>query len=151
MQEKEAVGIPNQAASEDSVEEETHVEEEREDANDGDKDKDESNAEATLTRNLWKRLRNILLLIAVLWLVMIVVRSSGNRRSKVVYANRYSEEFKYRPAASPIITETLKDGRTRIRGAEPTARSAPQVQDEKPKSKKRRSGKQRQKRSKSRK
>jgi len=31
--------------------------------------------------------------------------------------NRYSEEFKYRPAASPVITETLKDGRLRIRGA----------------------------------
>lgn len=30
---------------------------------------------------------------------------------------RYSDEFKYRPAASPIITEKLKDGRIRIRGA----------------------------------
>lgn len=29
----------------------------------------------------------------------------------------YSEEHKYRPAASPVITETLKDGRLRIRGA----------------------------------
>lgn len=32
---------------------------------------------------------------------------------------RYSDEFKYRPAASPVITETLKDGRIRIRGANP--------------------------------
>ena len=40
-------------------------------------------------------------------------------------ANRYSEEFKFRPAASPIITETLRDGRTRIRGAEPTVREMP--------------------------
>jgi hypothetical protein len=31
--------------------------------------------------------------------------------------NSYSEEYKYRPAASPVITETLKDGRLRIRGA----------------------------------
>jgi hypothetical protein len=30
---------------------------------------------------------------------------------------RYSDEHKYRPAASPVITETLKDGRIRLRGA----------------------------------
>jgi hypothetical protein len=29
----------------------------------------------------------------------------------------YSEEFRYRPASSPIITEYLKDGRVRLRGA----------------------------------
>jgi hypothetical protein len=33
---------------------------------------------------------------------------------------RYSKEYKFRPAASPIITETLKDGRVRLRGAAPT-------------------------------
>lgn len=33
---------------------------------------------------------------------------------------RYSKEYKFRPAASPIITETLKDGRVRLRGALPT-------------------------------
>jgi hypothetical protein len=32
---------------------------------------------------------------------------------------RYSEEFKYRPAESPVITEYLKDGRMRLRGASP--------------------------------
>lgn len=31
--------------------------------------------------------------------------------------SRYSDEFKYRPAASPVITEYLKDGRMRLRGA----------------------------------
>lgn len=35
----------------------------------------------------------------------------------VSWNRRYSEEFKYRPAASPVITETLPDGRIRIRGA----------------------------------
>lgn len=42
-------------------------------------------------------------------------------RGQVTYAsnNRYSREHKFRPAASPIITEILKDGRTRLRGAEP--------------------------------
>jgi hypothetical protein len=57
--------------------------------------------------------------------------SAGNSKPQVIYATRlvppsermlsangrYSEEFKYRPAASPVITETLKDGRLRIRGA----------------------------------
>lgn len=32
---------------------------------------------------------------------------------------RYSDEHKYRPAASPVITETLADGRIRLRGANP--------------------------------
>ena len=32
---------------------------------------------------------------------------------------RYSKDYKFRPAASPVITETLKDGRTRLRGALP--------------------------------
>ena len=31
--------------------------------------------------------------------------------------DRYNDEFKYRPAASPVITEYLKDGRMRLRGA----------------------------------
>jgi hypothetical protein len=38
---------------------------------------------------------------------------------------RYSKEFKYRPAASPVITETLKDGRIRVRGAAPTSSPTP--------------------------
>jgi hypothetical protein len=29
---------------------------------------------------------------------------------------RYSEQYRFRPAASPIITETLPDGRTKVRG-----------------------------------
>lgn len=35
---------------------------------------------------------------------------------------RYSKDFKFRPAASPVITEKLQDGRTRVRGAAPTMR-----------------------------
>ncbi|KIM64743.1 hypothetical protein SCLCIDRAFT_114473 [Scleroderma citrinum Foug A] len=33
---------------------------------------------------------------------------------------RYSKEFKYRLAVSPIITERLKDGGVRLRGAYPS-------------------------------
>ncbi|KAH7333584.1 hypothetical protein B0J17DRAFT_675989 [Rhizoctonia solani] len=38
------------------------------------------------------------------------------RKPEIIYADRYSHEYKFRPAASPIITEKLKDGRIRIRG-----------------------------------
>ncbi|CED85571.1 hypothetical protein [Phaffia rhodozyma] len=37
----------------------------------------------------------------------------------VVHAKRYSNEHKFRPAASPVITERTKDGRIRLRGANP--------------------------------
>ena len=43
----------------------------------------------------------------------------GKCTFKIKADGRYSEEFKYRPAASPVITEYLKDGRIRLRGANP--------------------------------
>ncbi|KAJ9114670.1 hypothetical protein QFC22_005546 [Naganishia vaughanmartiniae] len=43
----------------------------------------------------------------------------GSSKPKVIYASRYSDEYKFRPAASPVITETLADGRIRLRGASP--------------------------------
>ena len=54
---------------------------------------------------------------------------------------RYSKEHKYRPAASPIITETLKDGRLRVRGAGPTTSATPTPTPVKPKSTKKRTKK----------
>ena len=36
-----------------------------------------------------------------------------------LFSERYSKDYKFRPAASPIITEILKDGRMRLRGALP--------------------------------
>jgi len=50
---------------------------------------------------------------------------SQKRSPKVTYASRYSKDHKFRPAASPVITRTLKDGRIRIHGAGPTATPAP--------------------------
>lgn len=41
------------------------------------------------------------------------------RKPKIPLTRRYSEEHRYRPAASPVITEYLKDGRIRLRGASP--------------------------------
>ncbi|KAH9930079.1 uncharacterized protein B0H18DRAFT_995140 [Fomitopsis serialis] len=66
----------------------------------------------------WRRLALITFLLLSLWLVW-AVRKHANR-PKIIYAERYSAEYKYRPAASPILTEILKDGRTRLRGAVPT-------------------------------
>ncbi|KAG7446858.1 uncharacterized protein BT62DRAFT_919424 [Guyanagaster necrorhizus] len=72
------------------------------------------------------RLKRIAFLIFVgffFWLAYAARQRHLARQKKIVYATRYSNEFKFRPAASPIITETLKGGGTRLRGANPTATS----------------------------
>ncbi|KAJ7602300.1 hypothetical protein DFH06DRAFT_910017, partial [Mycena polygramma] len=68
---------------------------------------------------MWKRAALLFVMFFAFWLAFQI---KGHRAggTKVVHANRYSKEYKYRPAASPIITETLKDGRLRVRGAAPT-------------------------------
>jgi hypothetical protein len=38
----------------------------------------------------------------------------------LMFCGRYSKEHKFRPAASPVVTHTLKDGRIKIYGAGPT-------------------------------
>jgi len=66
--------------------------------------------------------RVVLLLLAALalWLAFAVQKHRARKaQPEIIYASRYSKEFKHRPAASPIITETLKDGRIRLRGAMP--------------------------------
>lgn len=80
----------------------------------------------------WKRALLIALLAVLFWLAL---HLRPQRQPKVIYASRcvyprtpkttlmlsrYSKEFKYRPAASPVITERLKDGTIRLRGALPT-------------------------------
>ncbi|RPD54840.1 hypothetical protein L226DRAFT_470955 [Lentinus tigrinus ALCF2SS1-7] len=75
------------------------------------------------TPSAWKRIALIVFLFVLLWggykLRLNAIQQTGE---KVVHAQRYSKDFKFRPAASPIITEKLKDGRTRLRGAAPTFR-----------------------------
>lgn len=44
------------------------------------------------------------------------------RNGRDMGTDRYSKDYKFRPAASPVITEQLKDGRVRLRGAQPTVR-----------------------------
>ncbi|KIJ10322.1 hypothetical protein PAXINDRAFT_172189 [Paxillus involutus ATCC 200175] len=68
---------------------------------------------------VWKRVALIAFIIFLFWLSF-TFRQSKNVEPNVVHASRYSKEFKYRPAASPIVTERLKDGRTRLRGDYPT-------------------------------
>ncbi|KAK8853132.1 hypothetical protein IAR55_003833 [Kwoniella newhampshirensis] len=69
----------------------------------------------------WKRLLLIFALIGMGWMSVYLGKKGlgggGTGKKEVIYASRYSDEFKYRPAASPVITEYLPDGRTRIRGA----------------------------------
>ncbi|KAI0373621.1 hypothetical protein BV20DRAFT_1033896 [Pilatotrama ljubarskyi] len=74
------------------------------------------------TPSTWKRVALILFMIALLWIGFRMRASVAAQQPKVVHASRYSREYKFRPAASPIITERLKDGRVRVRGAAPSAR-----------------------------
>ncbi|KAJ7510640.1 hypothetical protein B0H11DRAFT_1955584 [Mycena galericulata] len=75
------------------------------------------------TPSPWKRAGLLLFIIFLFWLAF---QFKGyHDKPKVIHASRYSKEFKYRPAASPIITETLKDGRLRVRGAAPTTSALP--------------------------
>ncbi|KAF8629367.1 hypothetical protein AX17_005663 [Amanita inopinata Kibby_2008] len=74
----------------------------------------------------YRRAAAILSVFAILLgFVLTTYQTTRTQKPKVIYANRYSKEHKFRPAASPIITETLKDGRVRVRGAEPTKTSVP--------------------------
>ncbi|CDO75128.1 hypothetical protein BN946_scf185010.g53 [Trametes cinnabarina] len=73
------------------------------------------------TPSAWKRVALILFMIACLW-IGFKLRTAvvETQQPKVIHASRYSKEYKFRPAASPIITERLKDGRVRVRGAAPS-------------------------------
>ncbi|KAH7906975.1 hypothetical protein BJ138DRAFT_1015296 [Hygrophoropsis aurantiaca] len=66
----------------------------------------------------WKRI-SLLVFVAFLFWLSFSIKSKKPVEENIIHASRYSKEFKYRPAASPIITERLKDGRTRLRGAYP--------------------------------
>jgi len=70
-----------------------------------------------------RKIATIIAIIAILLGLLISTHQNAQSKPKVIYAKRYSKEHRFRPAASPIITETLKDGRIRIRGAEPTMSS----------------------------
>ncbi|KAK0476260.1 hypothetical protein EDD18DRAFT_1216171, partial [Armillaria luteobubalina] len=61
-------------------------------------------------------------------------------KNKVVLSvPRYSDQYKFRPPASPIVTETLKGGGTRLRGVNRTAtlRTIPMPMLEKKRSRRR--------------
>ncbi|KAF5391789.1 hypothetical protein D9757_001816 [Collybiopsis confluens] len=79
------------------------------------------------TPSPFKRILLLLFIGFLFWLAFALGRARLIKANKpqIIYSNRYSAEHKYRPAASPIITETLKDGRLRIRGAGPTATPSP--------------------------
>ncbi|KAF8327275.1 uncharacterized protein EI90DRAFT_3127330 [Cantharellus anzutake] len=65
----------------------------------------------------WKRAALILFILFLAWAGY---KLRSMRSDPVyVYADRYSQQFKYRPAASPIIRRRLPDGRIEIRGDYP--------------------------------
>ncbi|KZT39423.1 hypothetical protein SISSUDRAFT_963163, partial [Sistotremastrum suecicum HHB10207 ss-3] len=64
----------------------------------------------------WKRVALIFTVIS-LFIITYRLRAVGEVPPQIIHAERYSKEYKYRPAASPVITEKLKDGRIRLRGA----------------------------------
>ncbi|KAF7327136.1 Casein kinase I isoform alpha [Mycena kentingensis (nom. inval.)] len=72
----------------------------------------------------WKRAALLLTIALLFWLALHMKSPKGIFRSSkqqtVVYSNRYSKEYQFRPAASPIITQTMKDGRLEVHGAAPT-------------------------------
>ncbi|KAI0763344.1 hypothetical protein BD413DRAFT_484506 [Trametes elegans] len=75
------------------------------------------------TPSVWKRVALVFFLLAVFWLGFRLRASVAQPpQTKVVHASRYSKDYKFRPAASPIVTERLKDGRVRVRGAAPSFR-----------------------------
>ncbi|KAF8219988.1 hypothetical protein L208DRAFT_1336363 [Tricholoma matsutake] len=78
------------------------------------------------TPSPYKRAALVIFTILLFWIALSLRASllAHKRSSKVIYASRYSKEHKFRPAASPIITHTLKDGRLRIHGAGPAATAA---------------------------
>ncbi|KAG8935352.1 hypothetical protein FRC03_004558 [Tulasnella sp. 419] len=80
----------------------------------------------TIRRSRWRTKRFVLLTVfIVLWLYIAykLIVSDGakafrkQKKPKVIHADRYSKKYKFRPAASPVITETMKDGTIRLRGA----------------------------------
>ncbi|KAG5652385.1 hypothetical protein H0H81_005181 [Sphagnurus paluster] len=74
-------------------------------------------------------LKRLILVVCTLFLFWAALQLRGifyrEEKAQVIYASRYSKDHKFRPAASPIITETLKDGRIRIHGAGPTPDPVP--------------------------
>ncbi|KAI5117665.1 hypothetical protein M0805_009698 [Coniferiporia weirii] len=88
---------------------------------------DETCSVATSTARNWLLLRRRLIVILLsaflMVLVILVLNATGvTRPTDVVHTTWYSKDHKFRPAASPVITGTLKDGRLRLHGAQPTVR-----------------------------
>jgi len=66
----------------------------------------------------WKRVALVAFVIFLFYLGYWLRRMAitENNEDIIVHAERYSEQHKYRPAASPIIRRRLPDGRLEVRG-----------------------------------
>ncbi|WVF73013.1 hypothetical protein IAT40_007831 [Kwoniella sp. CBS 6097] len=68
----------------------------------------------------WKRVLLVIALFAMGWIsIKLGSQGWGGKEEKptIIYASRYSDEHRYRPASSPVITEYLPGNRIRLRGA----------------------------------
>ncbi|KZP02637.1 hypothetical protein FIBSPDRAFT_826379 [Athelia psychrophila] len=70
-----------------------------------------------VTPALWKRISLLIFVVFLFWLGLHMRGLGQKEDTRIVHASRYSKEHKFRPAASPVVTEKLKDGRVRLRGA----------------------------------
>ncbi|KAL0958314.1 hypothetical protein HGRIS_000459 [Hohenbuehelia grisea] len=50
----------------------------------------------------------------------VLLQSESDAELRALEADRYSDDHMFRPAASPVITETLDNGYVRLRGAQRT-------------------------------
>ncbi|KAG8897030.1 hypothetical protein FRB99_008506 [Tulasnella sp. 403] len=75
----------------------------------------------TRRRSRWRSKRAVSLLFFIaFWLIVaykIFIAGGRGKKPKIVHADRYSNKYKFRPAASPVVTETLRDGTLLVRGA----------------------------------
>ncbi|KAK2467204.1 hypothetical protein APHAL10511_000753 [Amanita phalloides] len=124
MKHEEKDEIPIRVQSEEPEEEEEH---DNNDDNNDDNDDDGDEEERTeyirraTSGGDYRKLATIVAVFAiVLGFVISTYQNIQTGKPKVIYATRYSKEHRFRPAASPIVTETLRDGRVRIRGAQAT-------------------------------
>ncbi|KAG8850845.1 hypothetical protein FRB96_009582 [Tulasnella sp. 330] len=69
----------------------------------------------------WRLKRSVGVLFFVLIFLVLFYKLFGKavmpKKPVIIHADRYSKKYKYRPAASPVITEYLPGNTIRLRGA----------------------------------
>ncbi|KAI0701207.1 hypothetical protein BC835DRAFT_1265250 [Cytidiella melzeri] len=69
----------------------------------------------------WTRAALVAFVICLMYFA-VTLRKTLAQAPETVQVQRYSDEYQFRPAASPVITEYLPNGNVRLRGAQATRR-----------------------------